>query len=151
MRVSKRYDISGGVSDFWSYIRQPTPARWPALAISLLATGTLLWVIVTEEVWSSPERPKVSLIRTFAADRTDAEIVASNLANQKRKERLAAEQAARDEEVKDLYRQLGRATGLDVDAMERKIAAEKAAEEAAMKARLEANAEAGAQVAPPAR
>lgn len=151
MRLSKRYDISSGVSDFWSYIRQPTPARWPALAISLLATSTLLWLIVTEEVWSPPERPKVSLISTFAADRSDAEIVASNLANQKRKERLAAEQAARDEQVKDLYRQLGRATGLDVDAMEREIAAEKAAEEAAMKARLEANAKAGARVEPPAR
>lgn len=131
MRLPSRYNPVGGIADFWNEIRRPTPYRWPILLISLFCTGGLLYGIARESVLAPPERPKVSLITTFAEGRTDAEIEASNRANQRRKDRLAAEQAARDEKVKEMYRALGRATGVDVDAMERKIAAEKAAEAAA--------------------
>jgi len=147
MRLSPRYDIAGGASDFWAYVRRPTPGRWPALMMALLCTSMLLFWVIREEVLSPPEPPKVSLIRKLAGERTEAEIIASNIANQKRRERLAAEQAQRDEEVKELYRQLGRATGIDVDAMERKIAADKL-EEAA---RVKAQAQGGGAVAPATR
>ena len=128
MRLSSRFNPAGGIADFWQEIRRPTPYRWPVLGASLLCTFVLLFWVTKERVIVPPEPPKVSFISTYAAGRTDAEIVASNRANQLRKERLAAEQAKRDEEIKDMYRALGRATGLDVDAMERKIAADKAAE-----------------------
>lgn len=131
MRFSSRFNPAGGIADFWREIRRPTPYRWPALGVSLLCTFGLLYWVTGESVIVPPERPRVSIIKTFAADRSDAEIAASNLANQRRKDRLAAEQAKREEEVKAMYRALGRATGLDVDAMERRIAAEKAAEDAA--------------------
>lgn len=134
MKFASRYNPTGGIVDFWNEIRRPTPYRWPVLIASLLSTSTLLYWVVTESVLVPPEPPKVSYVPTFAEGRTDAEIIASNIANQRRKERLAAEQAARDEKVKDAYRALGRATGLDVDAMERKIAVDKAAEAAAAKA-----------------
>lgn len=128
MRFTSRFNPAGGIADFWHEIRRPTPYRWPVLAASLLCTFTLLFWVTKERVLVPPESPKVSYISTFAEGRTDAEIMASNRANQIRKERLAAEQAKRDEEVKDMYRALGRATGIDVDAMERKIEADKAAE-----------------------
>lgn len=146
MRLPSRFNPTGGIADFWNEIRRPTPYRWPVLGLSLLCTFGLLFWVTKERVLVPPEPPKVSFINTFAEGRSDAEIIASNIANQKRKERLAAEQAKRDEAVKDAYRALGRATGLDVDAMERKIAADKAAEEAAGKAR-----EARAPVAPAAQ
>ena len=44
------------------------------------------------------------------------------------------EQERIEEEKKQLYRDLGRATGIDVDAMEAEIEAERAAEEAAEEA-----------------
>ncbi len=150
MRLSSRYNPTGGIADFWNEIRRPTPYRWPALLASLLCTAGLLYWVMRESVLVPPERPKVSFISTFAGGRSDAEIMASNLANQKRKERLAAEQAKRDEEVRQAYRALGRATGIDVDAMERKIAADKAAEEARIRALLERNSRPGAAVARPA-
>ena len=133
MRFTSRFNAAGGISDFWNEIRRPTPYRWPVLAASLLCTGALMFWLVKERYMVPPEPPKVSFISTFAQGRSDAEIAASNRANQLRNERLAAEQAKRDEEVKEMYRALGRATGIDVDAMERKIAAEKAAEAAAAK------------------
>ena len=131
MRLNSRFNPTGGILDFWNEIRRPTPYRWPILGLSLLCSFALLFWVTKERVLVPPEPPKVSFISTFAEGRTDAEIIASNLANQKRKEQREAEQAKRDEEVKAAYRALGRATGLDVDAMERKIAEEKAAEEAA--------------------
>ena len=123
--MKSRYNPVDGIADFWNEIRRPTPYRWPVLALSLLSTFGLLYWIIRENTLVPPEPPKVSFSSTFAAGRSDAEIMASNVANEKRKERLAAEQAKRDEEVKDMYRKLGRATGVDVDAMERKIAADK--------------------------
>ena len=147
MRLKSRYNPVDGIADFWNEIRRPTPYRWPVLALSLLSTFGLLYWIIRENTLVPPEPPKVSFITTFAQGRSDAEIVASNIANQKRKERRAAEQAERDEMVKDMYRQLGRATGVDVDAMERKIAADKAAEAA----RREAQAKTGKTVAATAR
>lgn len=143
MRLLSRFNPTGGIADFWNEIRRPNPYRWPILGLSLLCSFLLLFWVTTESVLAPPERPKVSFISTFAEGRSDAEIIASNIANQRRKEQLAAEQARRDEEVKAAYRALGRATGLDVDAMERRIAEEKAAEEAKRKA--------GERVAQPAR
>lgn len=144
MRLSPRYNPAGGIADFWQQIRRPTPYRWPILIASLLSTFGLMFWLTQESVLVAPEPPKVSFISTFEPGRSDAEIAASNLANQQRKDRLAAEQAVRDEKVKDAYRALGRATGLDVDAMERQIAADRAAEAA------RARSTAGQPVASPA-
>lgn len=150
MRFTSRFNPTGGIADFWHEIRRPTPYRWPILGLSLLCTFALLFWVTKERVLVPPERPKVSFISTFAEGRTEAEIIASNIENQKRKERLAAEQAKRDEEVKAAYRALGRATGLDVDAMERKIAADKIAADKAAAAAKQA-VKPGATVAPAAR
>ena len=148
MRLASRFNPSGGIADFWQEIRRPTPYRWPVLGLSLLCTFGLLFWVTKESVLVPPEPPKVSFISTFAQGRSDAEIIASNVENQKRKERAEAERAKLDAQVKDAYRALGRATGVDVDAMERKIAADKAAEAAAQKA---LGTKAGATAAPAAR
>jgi hypothetical protein len=142
MRLTSRFNPAGGIADFWTEIRRPTPYRWPILGLSLLCSFGLLYWVMRESVLVPPAPPKVSFISTFEAGRSDAQIVASNIENQRRKERRQAEQAKRDEEVKAAYRALGRATGLDVDAMERRIAEEKKAEAAA---------KTGAPVATPAR
>jgi hypothetical protein len=107
--------------------------RFSVLAIAILITGVMLYQFTRERVRIPPARPDVTYISTFEPGRTDAQIEASNLANQKRQDRLNAEQAKREEEVKDAYRALGRATGLDVDAMERDIARDSTQEKAAGK------------------
>ncbi len=130
MRLASRFNPTGGIADFWQEIRRPTPYRWPILGLSLLCTFGLLFWVTKERVLLPPEAPKVSFISTFPEGRTDSEIIASNLENQQRKQLREAERARIEDEVKAAYRALGRATGVDVDAMERKIAAEKAAQEA---------------------
>ena len=100
--------------------------RVSVLAIAVLITGALLYQFTRERVRIPPPAPEVTYISTFEPGRTDAEIAASNLANQKEQDRLNAEQARRAEEAKNAYRALGRATGIDVDAMERDIARDNA-------------------------
>lgn len=138
MRIMSRYNPKAGVSDFWDYIRRPVPYRWPILAASFASTFGLLYVFTQESVFVPPEPPKVVFITTFAEGRSDAEIRRSNIENQQRKEAREAERAALRDRKVDAYKALGRATGLDVDAMAREAAAETARETAADEARRRA-------------
>jgi len=100
------------------------------LAVAAVMTGVLLYQFTRERVRIPPRPPEVTFITTFEPGRTDAQIAESNRANQSKQDKLRAEQAAREEKAKDAYRALGRATGLDVDAMEREIARQDAQKEA---------------------
>lgn len=138
MSMLTRFNPADGVADFWAEFRKPTPYRMPILIVSFAIPLTGVYLLSQERHMIPPERPTIDYITSFAPDRTDEEIIASNLANQQRKEAEEARIAALEDEAKAAYRALGRATGVDVDAMEREIAAEKAREKAAADARREA-------------
>ena len=137
MRYFRRVNPVGGISDFWSYIRQPQPYRWAFLSLSLITCLGLISILTHERVFMPPEQPEVEYIRTFAADRTDEEIRLSNLENQRRKEERQAELDRIEEEKRDLYRRVGAATGVDTAAAEAKAEAERAAAEQAERDRLQ--------------
>jgi len=124
----------GMIRDFVSVWREAGRNRWRIAAVSGACTFAVFSVMAQEEAHGPPPSPKIDYITAWPAHRSDKEIVASNIANQKRKERLAAEQAARDEEVREIYKTLGRLSGMDVDAIEKKAMAERAAEERARSA-----------------
>ncbi|MBM0170463.1 hypothetical protein [Altererythrobacter sp. C41] len=138
MRLISRLNPTEGIGDFWAYIRRPQPYRWPILGLSVLMTGTLLFWVFQEKYYLPPERPQVTYITTFAPGRTDEEIMASNRANQARQDALAAEQAEREEIRREIYRTLGRASGMDVEKIEREAAEARAREAAAEAERREA-------------
>ena len=137
----------GAIADFVTVWRQSGGNRWRIAAISLACTFAVFSVIWQEGAHGPPRPPKITYIKTWAPHRTDAEIIASNIANEKRKERLAAEQAQRDEDVREIYKTLGRLSGMDVDAIEKKAEAERAAEKQAEEERAKA---AGLPVSPAA-
>ncbi|OBX17775.1 hypothetical protein A9995_14765 [Erythrobacter sp. QSSC1-22B] len=130
MPIPSRLNPVGGAQDFWSEFKRPNPYRWPILGASLLSTFTLMYWVTQEQVIGPPTPPQVSFISTFADGRSEAEIIASNLENQRLKDAWEAELAVREAEVRDMYRALGRASGIDVDAMERQIDEDRAREEA---------------------
>ena len=141
MRYLHRFSPRGGFEDFLSYWRQPTPYRWQILGASVALTFTLMVLFVPESQRIEPRSPDVTYISTFEAGRTDEQIRASNLVNQRRQDELRARRAALEERKKEMYRQLGRATGVDVDAMEERIRREEselAAQEAAAAAQRQA-------------
>ena len=116
------------VTDFLDQWERPTPRRWQIMGVSIAATFCIMMVFLPANQRAEPRPPQVTWITTFDEARTREEIMASNIANQRRKERLQAIEAEREEFRKNLYRELGRATGLDVDEMEREIAEDRAAQ-----------------------
>ena len=136
MRLLSRFNPATGVQDFWSEFTRPNPHRWPLVAVSLAVTFALFYGFVAEKWRAPPAQPDVIYITTYAPGRTDAQIAASNIANQKRQDELQAIAAKRQAEVENMYRQLGRATFVDVDAIDRQIARDKAAAAARKQALL---------------
>lgn len=102
--------------------------RLGILMLAAVVPALVFWQFGKERWRIPPAPPKVEYISTFEEGRTDAEIIASNRANQAVQDRLRAEQRKREEEAREIYRSLGRASGMDVDAMERRIAKEQAQE-----------------------
>ena len=136
MSYWRNVNPAGAIADLATVFRQAGRNRW---RIGLLSGAITLGLFSTmaAETWTAPRAlPEITYITVWPSHRTDEEIIASNIANQKRKEALAAEQAKRDEEVRNVYKTIGRASGMDVDRIEREAKAKAAAEEAARKAEI---------------
>ena len=118
------------VKDFGEQWKQPTPHRWQILGVAVAATFCVFMLFVPKSQRSAPRPPDVIYISTFEESRTEAEIIASNCANQRLQNQLEALLAANAERRREMYRALGRATFVDVDAMEEEIEREEAAEAA---------------------
>ncbi|MFZ1741373.1 MAG: hypothetical protein WAT93_00875, partial [Pontixanthobacter sp.] len=131
MSLISRLNPKDGISDFWSEFRRPNPYRWRILAVSIAMTAGLLWMIAQERVDGPPVPYEVEFITSFAPNRSDAEITANNLENQRKKEEMAALLEQNEERKKELYRALARASGMDPDKIEAEAAADKAREDAA--------------------
>jgi len=135
MGMLNRFNPTPGALDFWHEFRKPNPYRWPILGVSALMTFVLMYTITGETRLAQPAPPKVTYIASFPADRSDAEIIASNIENQKNQDAVAALLEQGEERKRELYRALGRASGMDVDEIDRAAAKERAAIEAEENAR----------------
>ena len=126
----------GAIADLIAVFRDAGSRRWPILAVSLLITTALFSGLAGEQGRVLPRPPHIIYITQFRTGRSDAEIRAENIVNQRRKERLAEEQRKYDEETRTLYKAVGRASGFDVDKMDRDARAQNAADEKARLAKL---------------
>jgi len=122
------------MADFWDYIKRPQPYRWLIVLLSAMPAAMILIWANSEKVIGPPERPNVTYISTLASDRSNEEILQSNMANQAQQDILRARIEEFEERKRAAYRAVGRASGLDVDAMERQAAADRAREDAAAEA-----------------
>lgn len=113
--------LIGGVA-LAAAVAEHVRVRVGVLALAAFFSFILIYQFTKERVRVPPRPPEVTYISTFADGRSDDEIAVSNRENQAVQDRRRAEQAKREEEAKEAYRALGRATGLDVDAMERELA-----------------------------
>ncbi|WP_423141083.1 hypothetical protein ACOYW6_09500 [Parablastomonas sp. CN1-191] len=125
---------TGAIGDFITVFKQAGKHRWWVAVLAAMTT-TAIFSIMAGENWIGPRpKPKITWITTFAPDRSEADILAGNIANQKRKDALAAEQAKREAEVRDLYTKIGEYSGIDVEAAKKQGEAERAAAAAKLKA-----------------
>ncbi|HZU62189.1 MAG TPA: hypothetical protein VFF98_00785 [Novosphingobium sp.] len=127
--------LSGFIGDFLTVFRQAGRLRWRISALAVACTYAVFSLIIHDEHRIEPRLPTITYITSWEDGRTDAEILAGNRANQRRKEAEAAREAAADADVKGMYKAVGRASGLDVDQMERQAKADAAKDAAAAKAK----------------
>jgi hypothetical protein len=126
----------GMIADFREVWKQAGGNRWRIAALAAACTFGVFYMM-SSQGGSAPHRPpEVTYITSWRADRSLAEIRASNLRNQQIKDQLAAEQAVREEKVKDIYRALGKASGMDTERIEAEAAAQRAAENKAFRERM---------------
>jgi hypothetical protein len=129
MRLFNLKDVNpvGGIGDFVEQWKQPTPYRWQILGLAVALTFTMLVLFVPKTERAPPAKPTVIWINSWPEGRSEKEIIASNIANQKRKDEQAALQKQREEFRKDFYRKLAKASGMDPDELEREYARQSAA------------------------
>ena len=129
---------TGAIGDIVSVFRNAGPSRWRFLALAAATSFGIFYPIMQEEHRIPPRPPEVTYITSWKAGRSDAEIMRSNRQNQHLQDQLATEQAEREAHVHGIYRTIGKASGMDVDAIDRKADAERAAADAKLKAEGEA-------------
>ena len=128
--TNSRFNPAPGALDFWNEFRKPNPYRVPLLLASTVPFG-LIFYALSDTYYVTPDRPQIDYITTFDPERSDAEIIASNIANQEVKELREARDAELAQRKRDIYKALGEATGMDVEEIERRADEERAAAAAA--------------------
>jgi hypothetical protein len=125
-------DVSpgGALGDLLTVFRDAGRNRWRYALLAALPPLGIFMVFANEEMRGLPPPPKITYITSWRADRSEAEIIKSNIENQKFQDGLRAEQARREAEVREIYKTIGRYSGMDVDAIEKRAAADRAAEAA---------------------
>ena len=119
----------GDLIDVWR--GQTVTQRFWLLGAACLPVGLIIGGIIQDVARKSvPPEPEIIYVESWRLDRSMEEI----LADQKERQRL---REIRKAEIKERYKAIGRASGMDVDAIERKAKAEEAAR-AAEKAKADA-------------
>lgn len=131
MSYWRKINPGGAIADFITVFRDAGRNRW---RISIVAAATTIGIfsIMAQESWRiPPPKPELTYVTSWHAGRTDAEIIASNIENQRIKDAKAALEKKNAEEIRQMYKTLGRYSGMDVDTIEAKARADEAAEQAA--------------------
>jgi len=112
--------------DLRNELVQPRPHRWPLMGVAAASTFAVFSVMYQEGSVGMPLPPNIIYFESWLGERSDAEIVAGNIAATNARKAREAEQAASAERVRQMYKALGRASGMDVDTIEAKAQAEQA-------------------------
>ncbi|WP_298335071.1 hypothetical protein [uncultured Erythrobacter sp.] len=105
---------------------------------SMVPFGLIFWWLSGETLYKDPERPTITYITTFDPSRSDAEIAASNEANQEVKDLREEKYEDLAERKRELYKALGAAAGMDVEEIDRRGQEAREAELAEQRAELDA-------------
>lgn len=106
-----KVDVTGGLGDFWGYIREPRPHRWAIWGVAIALT----WVIFhgVSEYLIPYEKPKPSIVyfENWKATRSESEIRSDWVARAKETTRHNAKTRAE-------YQRLAKSLGVEYDSSE---------------------------------
>lgn len=120
--------------DLWEVIGAPSEYRFVGLVMAAAVTGGIFYVMNQQGGRDLPHPPKIVYFPSFLEGRTDAEILAENRKATAEARAREAEEEASAERVRQMYRAVGNATGVDAD----KAYAEGNKEREAIKAKIDA-------------
>ncbi|WP_230281655.1 hypothetical protein [Croceicoccus sp. Ery15] len=112
-RFFRLFNPVAAVRDFRDVWVQENPVRLRVLLLSGAATFAIFGTMFGESHMIQPRPPEVTYITSYQGDRTDAEIIAENIANQQEKNERFAEADARRAAARQAYETVGNATGVD--------------------------------------
>lgn len=121
MSIFRDVSFAGAGADLITFLRTPRQHRWLLIVLACAPPAfiVMLFNLDVLEV-TRPGPPEVTYIESWPADRSIKDIVASNLERQK----IEDEQEAK---IREAYKALGRASGMDVDRIEREAEEARAA------------------------
>ena len=128
----------GALVDLWRVLGAPSEFRTRSLLMSACITGGIFVVMMQQEGRAPPLPPHVIYFESWRADRSDAEIIAGNIAATKKARAEAAAEESRAEDIRQMYKAVGAATGLDTQKMYDQAKAERIAEQQAADAKTKA-------------
>ncbi|MFY7836698.1 MAG: hypothetical protein ACOVQ0_10495 [Novosphingobium sp.] len=120
--------------DLWEVLGAPSEYRVVGLLMAAAVTGGVFYVMSQQGGRGLPRPPEIVYFPSFLEGRTDAEILAENREASAKARAAQAEEEASAERVRQMYRAVGNATGVDAD----KAYREGNAERAAIKAKIDA-------------
>lgn len=126
------------IKELWDVLGAPSEYRWRSLLMAGAITGGLFFTMTQQGGRGLPRPPEVIYFESWRADRSDDEIRAGNIAATKRARAEAAAEEARAEDVRQMYKAVGAATGLDTQALYERGKAEREAEARAKETRNKA-------------
>ena len=127
-RILRRLNPLAAMGDLGKELARPHPHRFKIMAVAAMVTVGLFSVMWQEGGAGLPRPPQITYIESFAPGRSEAEIVAGNITATKAARAIEAEEAASAERVRQMYKTLGRVSGMDVDKIEAEAKADREAE-----------------------
>ncbi len=121
---------AGAIADLYTVYREAGPARWRYALLAALCTFGTFGIMATQNWVGERRLPEITYINSWPADRTEAETKAFIAANQKKKDVREKAQAESDAKAQKLWMAVGKASGMDVEAIKQKAEADAAAEKA---------------------
>ncbi|WP_431591985.1 hypothetical protein [Sphingopyxis sp.] len=105
------WDVRGGVSDFWAYIRAPRPHRWAFWVATIAATLAIFYGIAENIVRTEEPKAQIIYFESWTAGRTADEVGAGWIERAKEVNRANALRRAE-------YQKLADRMGVDYDSSE---------------------------------
>lgn len=99
--------------DLWQVLGAPSEYRAIALVLATMVTGGIFFVMSNQGGRGLPRPPVVTYFPSLIEGRSDAEILAENRAASAKARAEEAEEEASAERVRQMYKAVGNATGVD--------------------------------------
>ena len=111
MGMFNNMDVTGGLSDFWGYIREPRPHRWAIWGVAIALTYLIFHGVSEYLIPYEKPKPQIVYFENWKATRSEGEVRADWVARAKETTRLNAEKRAE-------YQRLAKSLGIDYDSSE---------------------------------